>query len=64
MNKIEDYARELKRLPGKQEITSYLLTNSNLPGPRGNLELAAAAAQTVDASLLIEWTTLSAGMLQ
>ncbi len=61
MNKIEDYARELKRLPGKQEITSYLLTNSNLPGPRGNLELAAAAAQTVDASLLIEWTTLSAG---
>ncbi len=60
MSKIDDYIKELTRLVDDQATTSYLLSNSNLPGPRGNLELAAAAAQTVDSSLLIEWTTLSA----
>ncbi len=60
MSKIDDYINELTRLTDKQAITSYLLSNSNLPGPRGNLELAAAAAQTIASSLLIEWTTLSA----
>ncbi len=60
MSKTDDYITELTRLTDKQVITSYLLSNSNLPGPRGNLELAAAAAQTIDSSLLIEWTNLSA----
>jgi hypothetical protein len=30
------------------KITGYLLANSNLPGPRGNLELAAAFAEVVE----------------
>lgn len=60
MSKIDDYLKELNRFTDQEELTAYLLANSNLPGPRGNLELAAAAAQTIPAPILIEWTTLSA----
>jgi len=41
MSKIEDYRRTLRCLP---EWDNYLLENSGLPGPRGNIELAQAVA--------------------
>ncbi len=33
----------------KEEITNYLVSHSNLPSPRGNLELATAFAEVVEA---------------
>ena len=41
MSKIDEYRRTLAQL---SEWESYLLTNSGLPGPRGNIELAQAVA--------------------
>ena len=52
MSKKDAYKRELAPLlaalcePGEHEaLSTYLLEHSNLPGPRGNLELAAAFAE-------------------
>jgi hypothetical protein len=47
MSKLDDYRNQLKQL---DDWAPYLLRNSGLPGPRGNLELARAAAElaTVD----------------
>lgn len=52
MSKIEEYKRALVPLfaalrePGELEaLSTYLLAHSNLPGSRGNLELAAAFAE-------------------
>lgn len=42
MSKFEEYQQALYAL---KEWDSYLLENSGLPGPRGNLELAHAVAQ-------------------
>lgn len=42
MSKAEGYRRKLKEL---KNWTPYLLKNSGLPGPRGNLELAAVVAE-------------------
>jgi hypothetical protein len=42
MSKIAEYRQKLREL---KEWTPFLLKNSNLPGPRGNLELAHAVAQ-------------------
>jgi hypothetical protein len=60
MSKIDNYVLELNQRTNKNELRDYLLANSNLPGPRGNLELAAAAAQTISAPILIEWALLTA----
>ena len=46
-----------KVAPG--DLEAYLLDHSNLPGPRGNLELLAAAVEVVPAGRLAEWATLS-----
>jgi hypothetical protein len=43
MNKVEEYSVLLKKL---EDWIPFLKENSNLPGPRGNLELANAAAHT------------------
>jgi hypothetical protein len=43
MTKVEDYSLVLSTL---NEWMPFLKENSNLPGPRGNLELAYAAAHT------------------
>lgn len=48
-----NYEEELLRLP-KEAWISYLLKESKLPGPRGNLELAAAVAKKGDESLFLE----------
>ena len=42
MTKINDYHQTLKKL---DDWIPFLLKNSGLPGPRGNLELAHAVAQ-------------------
>jgi len=45
MSKIEEYRRILREL---KEWEPYLMKRSGLPGPRGNLELAHAAALEID----------------
>jgi HEAT repeat protein len=52
MSKVDDYKHTLRTLP-EAEWDAYLLANSNLPGPRGNLELAAAVADEASASWLL-----------
>ena len=42
MTKVEEYRRALQSL---QDWVPFLMRNSGLPGPRGNLELAHAVAQ-------------------
>jgi hypothetical protein len=56
MNKKESYKGQLTALisenleTGNEEgLTVYLVSNSNLPGPRGNLELAEAFVNTIEA---------------
>lgn len=48
MSKADEYRAELRTL---DEWDSYLLENSGLPGPRGNLELAQAVAGQGDLEL-------------
>lgn len=42
-------------LAGLDEWEPYLLAHSGLPGPRGNLELAAVAAELGDAERFVRW---------
>jgi hypothetical protein len=58
MGKVEEYRRELRQLA---EWEPFLLERSGLPGPRGNLELAAAVAEEADEETLRRWATLTAG---
>ncbi len=55
MNKMDEYRRALRETIDPRD---YLLKNSNLPGPRGNLELAQAAALEISSVLLIEWAAI------
>jgi hypothetical protein len=55
MNKTEGYKEQLIDLMSKtlkdvndENLAKYLASNSNLPGPRGNLELAEAFAQIAE----------------
>mgnify|MGYP006269874339 FL=1 len=48
MSKVEIYRRELKQL---EDWEPYLLKESSLPGPRGNIELARAVAEEGDEAL-------------
>ncbi len=45
MSKVGDHRADLARL---DDWTGYLAANSNLPGPRGNLELVTAAGEEAD----------------
>lgn len=45
MSRVDDYRHALSRT---RDFDAYLRTHSGLPGPRGNLELAAAAAAEGD----------------
>lgn len=47
MGKVDAHRAELAAL---DDWTDYLAANSNLPGPRGNLELVAAAGEEADAA--------------
>ena len=48
MTKIQEYQSILRNLPSWDE---YLLQESGLPGPRGNIELAQAVAEEGDLAL-------------
>lgn len=55
MSKVDEYARALR---GLDDPESYLLEHSGLPGPRGNLELARAAAEVRSPAELRRWASL------
>jgi hypothetical protein len=59
MSKIEEYINNIRQ---QVDLRSYLLKNSNLPSPRGNLELAHAAAAEIPANLLLEWAEIDASV--
>ncbi len=73
MGKREQYVRHLRPLlesaAGAAELEAFLVSNSNLPGPRGNLELAFALAdcfETPEAGarhleMLWSWSAISPG---
>lgn len=55
MTKIDSYKQDLAhflnaflRTSNEKKITEYLISNSNLPSPRGNLELATAFAEVIE----------------
>lgn len=55
MRKVEQYRRQLRALA---EWEPFLVEHSGLPGPRGNLELAAAVAEEADEASLRRWAGL------
>ena len=57
MTSTETYRAALRDLP-TASWEPYLLAHSNLPGPRGNLELAAAAADLGDEAQFRRWAGL------
>ena len=57
MKKNEIYQRQLESLP-ESEWESFLLKHSGLPGPRGNLELAQAAADSGRPEQFERWVKL------
>jgi hypothetical protein len=49
MGKREDLIKEMRPiLKDKEKLEKFIIKNSNLPGPRGNLELAFAFAEIYD----------------
>jgi hypothetical protein len=57
MKKVEAYRHKLRTL---ESWDSLLLQESNLPGPRANLELAFAVAEEGSASLFLRYANLNA----
>ena len=57
MSKIERYRRKLQAL---ESWDSFLLNESNLPGPRANLELAFAVAEQGTADQFLRYASLGA----
>jgi len=55
MSKVENYRVKLKTL---ESWDTFLLEESNLPGPRGNLELAFAVAREGDETLFLRYARL------
>lgn len=45
---LADLLAEFLKTNNEKEVREYLVSNSNLPGPRGNLELAAAFAEVAE----------------
>ena len=56
MSRMSEYLAELQRL---NDWEPYLLSHSNLPGPRGNLELAHVAAQEGTQEQFRRWAALT-----
>ena len=56
MTKSEDYRTKLQKL---SDWYSYLLEESGLPGPRGNIELAQAVADVGDRQLFLRYIAYS-----
>jgi len=57
MTKADDYRAALRSLPAT-DWEPYLLAHANLPGPRGNLELAAVAADLGTEAQFRRWASL------
>lgn len=57
MTSIDEYRDALERAANQE---AYLLAHSGLPGPRGNLELARAAAEVCPQPALRRWARLRA----
>lgn len=55
--KVEEYTNVLS---DKRNHRSYLLNHSGLPGPRGNIELARAFAQTASQKLINDYSLITA----
>jgi hypothetical protein len=55
MTRTDEYKRALEEATDRQ---AYLLAHSGLPGPRGNLELARAAAEVCRPADLRRWARL------
>jgi hypothetical protein len=55
MSRIDEYREALERATDGE---AYMLAHSGLPGPRGNLELARAAADVCSATALHRWARL------
>ncbi len=58
MSKVDDYRLALREL---DDWDAFLLRESGLPGPRGNLELAQAVAEEGDEALFARYLLLDAG---
>ena len=56
MSKVDYYREQLKSL---ESWDDYLLKNSGLPGPRGNLELAEAVVAEGDEALFLRLSSIS-----
>ncbi len=61
MGKREDFIRKLKPIINDPEkLERFIIANSNLPGPRGNLELAFGLAEIYnDLDVLLRWTRIT-----
>ncbi len=61
MGKRDDLIKKLKPIiHDKEKIEKFIIKNSNLPGPRGNLELAFAFAEIYDdLDVLLEWAKIT-----
>jgi hypothetical protein len=55
MSRIDEYREALESAADRE---AYLLVHSGLPGPRGNLELARAAAEVCSTTELRRWARL------
>lgn len=64
MGKRDDFIIQLKPIINDKEILkNFIIENSNLPGPRGNLELAFAFADVYgDFNTLQEWISITEDM--
>jgi hypothetical protein len=60
MGKIEDYRKQLQEL-NAADWDAFLLAESGLPGPRGNIELARAVALEGDAARFDRYLAIDAG---
>jgi hypothetical protein len=58
VTRVDEYRDALERAGNRE---AYLLAHSGLPGPRGNLELAQAAAQVCPPAELRRWAKLGPG---
>ena len=59
-NKTELITELKKHRDDPQKLKDYIIENSNLPGPRGNIELAFALAEVYhDTDDLLQWTEIS-----
>ena len=60
MSKIDSYRETLRALPTLDDWEPYLLKESGLPGPRGNIELAQAVADAATPALIERYLSYDA----